>query len=255
MTIPKIENKIFHMDCLAGLALLPDKSVDMILSDLPYGVTDCAWDKLLPLDKLWQEYKRVLRPGGVAALTCVQPFTTALIQSNRSMYRYCWYWRKNCPTGFANSKKQPMRCIEDVAVFYDRQPVYHPQGLIKLEKPVQHRASKQKAGVYRGSLGKEYVTQYTNYPVNLLEFPVERGLHPTQKPVALFEYLIRTYTDPGALVLDSCIGSGTTAVASIRSGRRFVGFELDAGYWAIAQERVEKEWEKQRLQNNETGLL
>ncbi len=246
MTIPKIENQILHMDCLAGLALLPDKSVDMILTDLPYGVTDCAWDKVLPLGQLWQSYKRVIKPGGAIVLTCVQPFTTALIQSNRPMFRYCWYWKKNCPTGFALCKKQPMRCIEDIAVFYSSQPTYNPQGLVKLEKPICHKGAKRKAEVYRNGLGNSYTTEYTHYPVNLLEFPVERGLHPTQKPAALFEYLVRTYTNSGDLVLDSCMGSGTTAVACIRSGRRFVGFEVDAKYHAAAQSRATEEWEKQK---------
>lgn len=241
MTNPKIENKIFNMDCLAGMSMIPDGSVDMILCDLPYGVTDCKWDKLLPITELWQEYERVIKSNGAIVLTGIQPFTTELIRSNPKLFRYCWYWRKNCSTGFAFSHKQPMRCVEDVAVFYKKQPTYNPQGLILLENPKRVGGGKKKGGRVYKDLDKPYVSHYTNYPNNLLEVPVERGLHPTQKPVALFEYLVRTYTNPNEIVLDNCMGSGTTAVACIRSGRRYIGFELEERYWNICQERIEKE--------------
>lgn len=221
--------------------MIPDGSVDMILCDLPYGVTDCKWDKLLPITELWQEYERVIKPNGAIVLTGIQPFTTELIGSNPKLFRYCWYWRKNCSTGFAFSHKQPMRCVEDVVVFYKKQPTYNPQGLILLENPRRVGGGKKKGGSVYKDLDKPHVSHYTNYPNNLLEVPVERGLHPTQKPVALFEYLVRTYTNPNEIVLDNCMGSGTTAVACIRSGRRYIGFELDERYWNVCQERIAKE--------------
>ena len=236
------KNRIYNTNCLAGMQAIEDKSIDMILCDLPYGVTDCRWDSVLPFGELWAQYERIIKDNGAIVLTAIQPFTTALIQSNRKLFRYCWYWKKNQPTGFALARKQPMRCIEDIVVFYKRPPIYNPQGLIRLEKPVLHRGDKRKQGqVYSNGLSSDYVTEYINYPRNLLEIPCERGLHPTQQPVALFEYLIRTYTNEGALVLDNCMGSGTTAVACIRSGRDFIGFELDAEYCETANKRIERE--------------
>ena len=219
-------NRIYNTDCLAGMQVIEDKSIDMILCDLPYGVTSCRWDSVLPFDQLWAQYERIIKDNGAIVLTAIQPFTTALIQSNRKLFRYCWYWHKNCPTGFTNAKKQPMRCIEDVVVFYKKPPFY---------------SDRKNGEVYSHGLTSDYVTEYINYPRNLLDIPCERGLHPTQKPVALFEYLIRTYTDEGALVLDNCMGSGTTAVACIRSGRNYIGFELDKGYCAVAQKRILQE--------------
>ena len=190
-------NRIYNTDCIAGMQAIEDKSIDMILCDLPYGVTSCRWDSVLPFDQLWKQYERIIKDNGAIVLTAIQPFTTALIQSNRKLFRYCWYWHKNCPTGFALAKKQPMRCIEDVVVFYKKPPVYHPQGLIRLDNPKYHKGSGKKNGeVYSHGLASDYVTEYINYPRNLLEVPCERGLHPTQKPVSLFEYLIRTYDLP-----------------------------------------------------------
>lgn len=238
-------NKIYNMECIAGMSGLPPRSVDMILCDLPYGVTDCQWDKLLPLNQLWEQYLRIIKEDGAIVLTACQPFTIQLIMSQRKLFRYCWYWRKNCPTGFANAKRQPLRCIEDVVVFYRRPGTYHPQGLRRLATPLEKKAAPKAGGVYKaGTLNKPHIQEFTAYPRNLLEVPCERGLHPTQKPAALFEYLVRTYTDPGELVLDNCIGSGTTAVACIRSGRDYLGFELDPHYCAVARRRAEKEREE-----------
>lgn len=235
-------NKIYNMDCIVGMAALPNKSIDMILTDLPYAVTNCRWDALIPFDLLWEQYNRVIKDNGAIVLTCIQPFTTDLINSNRKMFRYCWYYHKNQPTGFQFSKFQPLRCIEDIAVFYKQCPVYNPQGLIKLDKPIQTKGRKNTDdGIFGAdALGKDYVTCYKNYPRNLLEVKCERGLHPTQKPVELFEYLIRTYTNAGETVLDSCIGSGTTAIACINSGRNFIGFELDGEHYHTANNRIEQ---------------
>lgn len=232
--------KLYNGNCLDIMMDLPSGSVDMILCDLPYGVTNCKWDSVLPFDLLWDQYNRILKPDGAAVLTAVltavQPFTTSLIHSNREHFRYCWYWKKNQPTGFPFAKVQPMREIEDIAVFYRRKPTYQPQGLVKLNKPFYR--GKRGAGVYDEMRGTPALTEYTNYPMQVLEFKCERGLHPSQKPVQLFEYLIRTYTHPGETVLDNCMGSGTTGVACVNTGRRFIGIELDKGYFEIAKKRI-----------------
>ena len=236
-------DQIYNEDCLSGMYRLPDKSVDMILTDLPYGITGCRWDSLLPFDKLWEQYLRVIKDHGAICLTSCQPFTTWLISSQPKLFRYCWYWHKNMATGYANAKQMPLRCIEEVCVFYKHLPTYHPQGIIVLDKPIKRRekhAPSHEDSVYRtdGSLSHDTQTCIVHYPQQLLEIKCERGLHPTQKPVALFSYLIRTYTDPGALVLDSCIGSGTTAVACHETGRHFVGFEMDPQHYRTALNRL-----------------
>lgn len=236
-------NKIFNMDCIAGMVMYPDKSIDMILSDLPYGMTNCRWDSLIPFDALWSQYNRIIKDNGAIVLTACQPFTTRLISSQPKLFRYCWYWYKNMPTGFAFAKYQPLRCIEDICVFYEKQPTYNPQGIIILDKPIKNKGKHMpKCGecVYKmdGSLGKETETYITHYPRQLLEIKCERGLHPTQKPVELFEYLIKTYTNPGELVFDTCMGSGTTAVACINTGRNYTGFELDEKYYTTAVKRI-----------------
>ena len=231
-------NKIYNLDCLAGMQQLEAGSVDMILTDLPYGMTSCRWDAVIPLGPLWEQFKRVAKPNAAIVLTAQQPFTTQLIASNPKMFKYCWYWHKNQVTGFPNAKKQPLRCVEDVVIFYRRQPTYNPQGIIKLSTPKKCKA--KQCRVYDSSLAQPYTTMYTNYPRQILNIPVQRdGLHPTQKPVALMEYLIKTYTDPGQLVLDACMGSGTTAVAAINTGRQYIGFELDQEYYEISQRRIQ----------------
>lgn len=233
-------NQIYHMDCIAGMSLLPDGCVDMVLTDLPYSMTDCAWDTLLPLPELWAQLNRVTKRDGAMVFTAAQPFTTTLIGSNRKAFRYCWYWCKNMVTGFPFAKIQPLRCVEDVAVFYRRAPTYNPQGLVALEHPRRgHSKDYGKDCVYKArTLNKEHEIKVTGYPRQILTFPCQRGgLNPTQKPVALFEYLVRTYTQPGQLVLDCCMGSGTTKVACRQSGRNYVGFELDREQYRIACER------------------
>lgn len=235
------QNNIYHMDCIAGMSLIPDKKIDMILTDLPYGITDCSWDSLLPMGDLWLQYERIIKPNGAIVLTASQPFTTTLIQSNRKLFRYCWYWHKNMSTGFPFAKFQPLRCMEDVVVFYKKAPTYNPQGLVALENAKSERKRTGADCIYKmDTLSKEYTPQFTNYPKNLLEVKCERGLHPTQKPVALFEYLIRTYTDEGDLVLDSCIGSGTTAVACINTNRSFIGFEIGKNHFNTALRRIKE---------------
>lgn len=323
--------KLLNGDCMELLPEIPDGSVDLVLCDLPYGTTDCKWDIVLPMDKLWKEYRRVLKSNGVAALFAAQPFTTDLIKSNRASFRYCWYWIKNQATGFAFARYQPMRKVEDIAVFICNVPgkdntgkhtelrqymldelqqsgltrmdinrilgnqmsshyftmgaqfsippadqwekiqtatgrfarsweeiqkeykgelgqtcggpaIYNPQGIqpVSNAKPIRKRRIKD--GVYNmATLQKEYTPKYTNYPKNVLQFNTERGLHPTQKPVPLLEYLIKTYTNEGNVVLDNCMGSGSTGVACVRTGRDFIGIEQDPTYFQTATERIEKE--------------
>lgn len=241
--------EFYHGDCLDVMRGLPDASVDMVLCDLPYGTTACSWDSVIPFEPLWAEYWRIAKPNAAIVLTASQPFSTALISSAMREFRYCWYWLKNRPTGFANAKKQPLRKMEDVAVFYRSVPSYFPQGLIYAPKTMRNSRSTGGATVQgaemakrTGSLrspGTEYVQEFTNYPTHILEFDSDTSkLHPTQKPVALFEYLIRTYTQPGDTVLDNCLGSGTTAIAAERSGRRWIGIERDEGYYNAALARI-----------------
>lgn len=237
------KNTIYNMDCIVGMQQIKDKSIDMILCDLPYGTTDCRWDSIIPFELLWQEYKRIIKDNGAIVLTAAQPFTTKLIQSNMNMFRYCWYWIKNCPTGYPFAKFQPMRNIEDVCVFYKQAPIYNPQGLIKLDTPrKKYRKERVDDGIYKeSSLAGEFEVCFTNYPRQTLEFKCQReGLHPTQKPVALFEYFIKTYTNEGDTVLDNCIGSGTTAEACINTNRYYIGFELDNQHYNTTCKRIEK---------------
>ena len=222
---------------------IPDGSIDLILCDPPYGVTSAEWDSILPFDELWVEYNRVLKPNGAVVLFAAQPFTTQLINSNPNAYRYCWYWLKNMPTGFAFARYQPLRRIEDICVFYRKKPTYNPQGLVVIpeEKRKVARRRKPRYGGLFNTLTKTYTTKYTNYPKNVLQFDCERGLHPTQKPVALLEYLIRTYTNEGDTILDNCMGSGSTGVAAVKvGGRHFIGIEQNENYYTIAQGRIKE---------------
>ena len=239
--------KLLHGDCMELLPQIPDKSVDLILCDLPYGVTSCKWDSVLPFAPLWAEYWRVAKDRSPVVLFAAQPFTTALINSGRRYFRYCWYWKKNNKTGGTFARVQPMRCIEDIAVFYRQAPTYNAQGLKLLDKPIIKKPDK--SGFYN-IRGNSSVQRYTGYPHHLLEFTNEatsgrNRLHPTQKPVALLEYLVKTYTNPGDTVLDNCMGSGSTGVACIRTGRHFVGIEKDPQYFQVARERLEREKEAQ----------
>lgn len=211
------------------------------MCDLPYGTTDCKWDTVIPFTELWPEYRRILKSRGAAVLFCAQPFTSNLIVSNIREYSHVWYWHKNNAVGHLNANKQPLRNIEDIAVFILNRKsdspgisTYNPQGLTPC-KPVKHRG--KSSGVYRAAL-KETIQRYTNYPRQLLSFRNEFGLHPTQKPVALLEYLVRTYSNEGELVLDNCMGSGSTGVACANTGRRFIGIEKEKKYFDIASERI-----------------
>lgn len=228
-------------DCLELMKEIPESSVDMILCDLPYGTTACKWDSIIPFAPLWEQYERIIKDNGAIVLFSAQPFTTKLIHSNFKRYRYNWYWLKNNKTGGQFARVQPLRCIEDICVFYKKAPTYNPQGLIKLEKPIFHEVKKSNLFSYRGSGS---IQRYKNYPSHLLKFSGcgfggDERFHPTQKPVALLEYLIKTYTNPGETVLDNCMGSGSTGVACVNTERKFIGFELDKEYFEIAKQRID----------------
>lgn len=228
---------LYNGDCLEVMKDLPDNSIDMILCDLPYGTTNCKWDSIIPFNEMWEQYNRLIKSNGVIALFAAQPFTTKLIHSNFKDFRYCWYWKKSNVTGGQFAKVQPMRCVEDICIFYKKKPTYNPQGLIKLDKPIINKGNR-KTEVYRWQ-GGDSIQLYTNYPKHLIEYKKDSPhLHPTQKPVALLEYLIRTYTNEGEVVLDNCMGSGSTGVACVNTGRKFIGIELDSNYFNIAKERI-----------------
>lgn len=250
-------------DCLELMKEIPDKSIDMILCDLPYGTTACKWDSVIPFEPLWGGYLRVIKDNGAIVLFGSEPFSTELRHSNLKMYKYDWVWKKDGVTNFANAKKMPMRCIENISVFYKKPPTYNPQGLVEVNKTMKNGASvggetvrgdvKKSAG--KGQLrtkGHEYIQQFTNYPTQFIEFKRDKDkLHPTQKPVALLEYLIKTYTNEGEVVLDNCMGSGSTGVACINTNRDFIGYELNEEYFNIAQNRLREAW-KEKYKNKAT---
>lgn len=327
--------RLINDDCISAMQKIPENSIDFILCDLPYGTTNCEWDKLIPFNDLWTAYNRIIKPNGVIALFGNQPFTTDLISSNKSDFKYCWYWFKNNTTGFALAKFQPMRKVEDICIFIKKpyhnnkgkhenlreyffaelkksglkrkdidsilnnsmsshyfthgqqfsipsednykklqqatghfprdyseiksefmrgnikcstpqRATYNPQGLRKLDKPIYRNASGE-MHVYKDStLNKSHAQYYTGYPNNVLTFKNDvasnkNRLHPTQKPVKLLEYLVKTYTNEGETVLDNCMGSGSTAIACLNTGRRFIGIEIDRGYFDKACCRI-GEW-------------
>ena len=244
-----MEINLLHGDCLELMKDIPDGSVDMVLADLPYETTACKWDTIIPFEPLWEQYERIIKDTGAIVLTASQPFTSALVMSNPKMFKYCWYWEKEKGTGFAFSGKQPLRKIEEVCVFYKKQPNYDSQGE-KLDKPYKHTLPIKKSDssvVSSDNLNPDGSRKYVWYTHkkkhNLLYFArdnANRGIHPTQKPVALFEYLIKTYTNEGETVLDNCMGSGTTGVACLNTNRNFIGIEIDDEYFEIAKERIEK---------------
>ena len=229
-------NKIIQGDCLEVMKDIPDKSIDMILCDLPYGTTACKWDTIIPFEPLWAQYKRIIKDNGAIVLTASQPFTSALVMSNIQDYKYNWVWNKKAFSNQMMAKFQPLRITEDVCVFNSK--IYKPQGLIKYGKTTK-QGNKITDNIGGGIRKTEYTQEFTNYPKNLLEFSKDRpSTHPTQKPVALFEYLIKTYTNEGDLVLDNCMGSGTTGVVCKKLNRDFIGIEKDPEYFKIAEKRI-----------------
>ncbi len=238
----KIEpNNIYLGDCLELMKYIPDKSIDMILCDLPYGTTACKWDTIIPFEPLWEQYKRIIKDNGAVVLFGSQPFTTKLIQSNLEMFRYEWIFEKHQGTNPAMAKKQPLKAHENILVFYKLQPVYCPQ--MGKGKPYKgYKSDKPQSEVYGG--GKSVHRDNPNgtrYPKTVVKFTKDKGkrFHPTQKPVALLEYLIKTYTNEGDTVLDNCMGSGSTGVACINTNRKYIGIEKELKYFEIAKKRIE----------------
>lgn len=239
-------NKVYHGDCLEIMKDIPDSSIDMVLCDLPYGVTNAKWDIEVDLDKLWSEYKRVIKDNSAIVLTAVQPFTSMLIMNDLKYFKYVWVWDKvNKFSGHLNAKKQPLRRTEDVLIFYKNQPTYNPQMLDG--KPYCAISHGNKTSLYNSQIDNvKTICNGKRYPFNILSIKGdERGtvgrIHPTQKPVALFEYLIKTYSNEGDLVLDNCCGSGTTGVACIRTNRRFILIEKEEKYVNISNNRITEE--------------
>ena len=230
-------NKIYNEDCLEGMKRIPDKSVDMILCDLPYGTTACKWDTIIPLEKLWEQYERVIKDNGAIVLTASQPFTSTLVSSNYKKFRYEWIWEKNQGVNFLLAKKQPLKVHENILIFYKKTPNYNPQ--MEIGKP--YTSGKGDSGEVTNKVKKiQTKNKGTRYPKTVQKIKREFGLHPTQKPVALFEYLIKTYTNEGEIVLDNCMGSGTTAIACINTERNFIGFELDKTYYEKSLKRIKE---------------
>jgi len=234
-------NRIYNEDCLEGMKRIPDKSIDMILCDLPYGTTACKWDTVIPFEPLWEQYERIIKDNGAIVLTASQPFTSELVMSNPRMFKNEWIWKKQKPTNFYQVKQQPLKEHESILIFAKKRINYNPQGTITVS--VKSGRKNKSSNLYSDYDGGDYVQTVGNYPRSILAYPTEgdkKRLHPTQKPVALFEYLIKTYTNEGETVLDNCIGSGTTAIACINTKRNYIGFELDKHYCDIANERIQK---------------
>lgn len=231
-------NRIYNEDCLEGMRRIPDKSVDMILCDLPYGTTRNKWDSIIPLEPLWAQYERVIKDNGAIVLTAAQPFTSVLVSSNLRNFRYDITWDKSQVTGFLNAKRMPLRKHEDVLVFYRKLPTYNPQFTQGQAYSIKRTHATSNYGEQSEN---ETKSDGRRYPTSIINIPQvrEKGGHPTQKPVALFEYLIRTYTNEGETVLDNCMGSGTTAVAAINTNRNFIGFEIEPEYVEIANRRID----------------
>lgn len=245
-------NKIYNEDCLEGMKRIPDGSVDMILCDLPYGTTACKWDTIIPFEPLWEQYERIIKDNGAIVLTASQPFTSALVMSNPKLFKYEWVWDKKNPSNFAMARKQPLKYHESVLVFAKKQTEYYP---IKWQGKPNHKQGSlnnaQRSEVYGKIQRTKDNLSGMKYPRSIIEISKhssQGGLHPTQKPVPLFEYLIKTYTNDGETVLDNCMGSGTTAIACLKTERNFIGFELNKEYFEISQNRIKE-------RQNEISLL
>ena len=231
-------------DCLQEMAKLPSGSVEMVLTDLPYGTTGNKWDSVIPMDQLWTAWKRICKPGSPIVLFTQQPFTTTVAASNLAQLKSEIIWEKPQGTNFLCAKLYPMKVHENILVFCDRTPPYNPQMTAGAKPYVSghHKGSTNYPG-FKDHGPRTVNTDGSRYPRSVLQFTPERGSHPTQKPVALCEYLIRTYSTPGAVVLDCTAGSGTTGVAAIQTGRRFIGIELDETYFEIMRQRLaDAEW-------------
>lgn len=239
--------EIYNDDCLVKMKDIPDGSVDLVLCDLPYGTTACKWDAVIPFEPMWAEYRRVTKLNAAIVLTAAQPFTSALVMSAASDFKYLWVWDKKIPSGMSYARFQPMRQHEDVLVFCRGRTPYNPQ-MMEREKPIKGGGMSKGETTGNQNLIALKKTYDKKNPTTILSFDkVRKGsLHPTQKPVALMEYLIRTYTESGDTVLDNTMGSGTTGVACMNTGRKFIGIEKDAGYFEIARKRIQEAFDNQQ---------
>jgi site-specific DNA-methyltransferase (adenine-specific) len=236
---PPTVNVVHHVDLLTLCAALPPQSVDMILCDLPYGTTACAWDKPIPFEPMWAAFRRVIKPRGAIVLTASQPFTSRLVCSNEGMFKYSWVWNKGFSGNFCLAEVRPMAIHEDVCIFGDKLTNYYPQ-MSKRDKTIKGGGISTLTAFNHTSFIPLHKVYEDKYPTSILEFPRALGIsqHPTQKPVALFAYLIRTYTRSGDVVFDPCVGSGTTAIAARNEGRRYICGDSSAEYVAVARKRL-----------------
>ena len=230
-------------DCLELMKDIPDDSVDMVLTDPPYGTTACKWDSIIPFEPMWEQLRRIIKPNGAIVLFGSQPFTSALVMSNPKMFKYDWVWNKRMATGFLDAKKRPLKVHENILVFYEKLPKYNP--IFTNGKPYTRPEPTKLFNGYRQDLLKVATTNVSGkrYPKTIIDISNanQRGkVHPTQKPVALLEYLIKTYTNEGETVLDFTMGSGSTGVAAKNLNRNFIGIELDEEYFEIAKKRIEE---------------
>lgn len=236
------KNKIYNMDCIKGMKLLEDKSIDCIICDLPYGTTWAKWDKIIDFNELWEQYNRIIKDNGAIVLFGSEPFSSALRMSNIKNYKYDWIWEKSKATGFLNAKKRPLVAHEYIHVFYKKQPLYNPQ--MREGTPYNKGMRKQQTenDVYGEFKQVEVKSEGKRYPRSVIYYKTAETegetFHKTQKPVSLLEYLINTYTNTGEVVLDNCMGSGSTGIACINTNRKFIGIELDDTYFNVAKERI-----------------
>lgn len=258
-------DNIYNMDCIEGMKLMADSSVDAVIADLPYGVLNrnnnlVRWDRQIPLEPLWEQYRRITKPGSPIILFGQGLFSARLMLSQPRLWRYNLVWQKDRVTGHLNAKRMPLRQHEDILVFYERQPVYHPQ-MTPCPPERRNHGRRKTEGFTNRCYGTMKLSPVRiaddKYPTSVIFMPKEHRTgafyHPTQKPVALVEYLIRTYTDEGDIVLDNCIGSGTTAVAALRTGQHYIGFEIEPEYCEIAWLRIRKEQERENMTKSEKG--
>lgn len=229
-------NETWLGDCLELMQNIPDASIDMILCDLPYGITGFDWDKKIDLVLLWEQYKRIIKPHRAIVLTATQPFASELIQSNKKWFRTEWIWHKNQATGFLNANKQPLRAHENILVFCEKQPLYNPQKT--KGKPYTRVHANERTWIRNTLYKTDIVNNGDRYPKSVQEFAVQVGKHKTQKPLSLCEYFIKTYSNEGDLILDNCAGSGTTGVAAKNSNRDYLMIEKDPDFYDVMQKRL-----------------
>lgn len=254
--------ELYKGDCLEIMKNIPDKSIDMILCDLPYGTTRNKWDSIIPLDELWDQYNRIISCKGIIVLFSQSPFDKVLGYSNLKMLKYEWIWVKNKATGFLNSKHSPLKKHETILVFTNSATsytkngtngIYNPQGLVKKDVPTINKGSRGRMGIAQtyDKANKDAIQEYENYPNDILYFDVvAKPVHPTQKPVDLLQYLIKTYTNESMIILDNTMGSGSTGVACMNTNRKFIGIELDDTYYDIAESRISEALKNKGLQDN-----